>query len=353
MIYYVTGTPGMGKSVFGAKRVCEALLKGKVVVTNMALVEGWERTVLKHAPYYRFASAENKRHYEKEIRSRYAYVPDIEVLIGARIYGKGESRGIRLIDEAHNEVNNREFMATEQKKILRKITLERKRGWDDYIIAQNKDNTDAALRRVSAIEIRCINWRKLLVLPFFHIQVLPFHFFLAIARHMNVDRAAKQGDRTGGDARAWSRVYFLGWEANVFNTFEDFDTPDEIEAPEETLWLPCPIDDPYYHPEFLAKRSAAREERRLAAEEAALAAGEVARLPLPSPGVPSGMDDVERASARRAAAARLHPPPARPRKPPLPRPSGASDESRTRTDQAPAPMSESEAPRHSEIRSPE
>lgn len=244
----------MGKSVFGAKRIVEGFLKGKVVVTNIHLVEGWEKLILRHSPYYKVAKAEKKEFYEREIRSRYAYVPDMDVLVGAKIYGRGESRGIRVIDEAHNEVNNREFMATEQKKILRKVSLSRKRGWDDYIIAQNKDNTDAALRRISAVEVRCINWKKILVLPYFHTELLPFHFFLAIARHLNVDKSVKSEDQ-----KLWSRVYFLGWEANVFDTFEDFDTPDEIESPHETLWLPRPIDSPYIHEEFIAKRDAARK----------------------------------------------------------------------------------------------
>ena len=215
MICYVTGILGAGKSYYGARKIADGLLRGKVVATNMQLVEGWEELILKRSPYYRASS--KKEGFRKELRSRYAYIPDAEYLISATIKGKGESRGIRVLDEAHNELNNREWMAENQKTILRRMALARKRGWDDYILAQHKDNTDMALRRISGVEVKLVNWRQVLKVPFFQTQLLPFHLFLAMAFSMNshVRREKKV---------LWRELYGLGWQSKIYDTFEDFDS---------------------------------------------------------------------------------------------------------------------------------
>lgn len=315
MIHYVTGTLGAGKSYYGARKIARALLTGRVVATNMQLVEGWERIILSHAHYYKLAGKSRRAEYEREIRTRYQYVPDIEILIGSMIHGYGEARGIRVIDEAHNEVNNREWMSNNQKTQLRKMALARKRGWDDYILAQHKDNTDMALRRIASVEVMLMNWRQLLQVPFFQTKVLPFHLFLALAYSMNLPGQVKRDKKV-----LWRELYPLGWEKNIYNTHEDFDIKnDEDEGLDDemyTLWLPVPPDFDYT--EWMAKRRAAIAALRLAERDE-----------------PTSVPSVIPFSVLRAGTAT--------------RPAGESpeserpsDKSRTPTDPVPPPTSESE-----------
>lgn len=258
MIHYVTGVLGAGKSYYGAKKIATALLSGRVAMTNMRLVEGWEKIILSHAPYYKFAKEDRRRNFEREIRERYAYVPDIEILIGGMIHGRGEGRGVRVIDEAHNEVNNREWASKNQKLQLRKMALARKRGWDDYILAQHADNTDAALRRIASVEVRLLNWRQLLQMPIFHTKLLPFNLFLAQAFPLNLPGNVRRQNKI-----LWRELYGLGWEKAVYDTHEDFGTGMvdgewEYESEDTVLWLP--YKGGYVHEEFMSKRKAALEE---------------------------------------------------------------------------------------------
>lgn len=253
MIAYVTGVLGAGKSYYGARKIARGLLSGRVVLTNIRLVEGWEEIVLAHAHYYRLAGKKQRREYVKEIRTRYAYVDDIETLVGARLHGRGEGRGIRIIDEAHNEVNNREWLSKNQKVHLRRMALARKRGWDDYILAQHKDNTDMALRRISGVEIKLVNWRQILQVPFFNTKLLPFNLFLAMAYSMNLPGQLRRDNKV-----LWRELYPLGWEKKIYDTYEDFDSYGTVDGEEwdepDVLWLPTAPD--FSIPDFLAQKRA-------------------------------------------------------------------------------------------------
>lgn len=231
MINYVTGPLGAGKSAFAARRISRALLSGRVVATNVRLVAGWETILLRHAPYYRFAGSRMKKEYEKEVSRRYYWTGDLSELLSLRLHGKGEGRGVRIIDEAHNELNNREWAENNQKQQLRKITLSRKRGWEDYIIAQHKDNTDASLRRVASVEIRLLDWQQVTRIPLLQTKLLPFHLFLAqafLVNYATVSSAKKP---------LYRELYPLGWWAKLYDTWEDFDIPEDEDAT-PALWLP-------------------------------------------------------------------------------------------------------------------
>lgn len=316
MIHYVTGTLGAGKSYYGARKIARALLTGRVAVTNIQLVDGWERIILSHAHYYKLAGKSRRAEYEREIRTRYTYVPDIEILIGAMIHGYGEARGIRVIDEAHNEVNNREWMTNNQKTQLRKMALARKRGWDDYILAQHKDNTDMALRRIASVEVMLMNWRQLLQVPFFQTKVLPFNLFLALAYSMNLPGQIKRDKKV-----LWRELYPLGWEKNIYNTHEDFDAQyekDEGLSNEDealTLWVPTPPGFDYG--EWKRRRDARLASLRRAGEEE-----------------PTSVPSVVPWSSLRAGVQTA--PPAE-----SPESEYPSDESRTPTSPAPTPTSDS------------
>jgi len=137
-----------------------------------------------------------------------------------------------IIDEAHNELNNREWEEKNQKTALRKLTLARKRGWEVYLISQHKDNTDAAARRIATVEIRLINWRQFTRVPLMGTPLLPFHLFLAQAFPANQPANVVSARKV-----MFRELFRVGWYANLYDTFEDFDggVDDEDEA---SIWLP-------------------------------------------------------------------------------------------------------------------
>lgn len=241
MISYVTGQLGHGKSAFAIMRGARGLLSGRVLATNIRLLEegdekapkgGWQHEVLRHAPYYRVAGRRARKEYRDEISERYFYSQDIRTLINLRLHGTGEGRGIRILDETHNALNNRDWADNHQKAQLRKMTLSRKRGWEDYIIAQHSANTDAALRRVASIEIELLNWKKVLQLPFIHTPLLPMHVFLATAYRLQLTSTSVSRVKKP----MWRELHLLGWWKRIYDTFEDFDVNEVDDEP--SVWLP-------------------------------------------------------------------------------------------------------------------
>jgi len=230
MISYVTGPLGAGKSAYGARRVARALLQGKCVAGNMRLREDFARVVLGHAPHYRIAGKRAKREFEREMQERYYYSESLPVLVSLRVRGRGENRCLRIIDEAHNEMNNRDWAEDNQKVQLRKMSLSRKRGFEDLVIAQHKDNTDAAIRRICSMEIRVMDWQQVTRLPVLQTKLLPFHLFLAqgfLTNFTSVVSASRP---------VWKELYPLGWWAKLYDTHEDF----EYGSGDDDLavWLP-------------------------------------------------------------------------------------------------------------------
>jgi hypothetical protein len=185
LIYYVTGTLGAGKSYYAVRKIARALMQGKAVATNVRLGDGWEHRLLSHTRYYRLARAHRKPDYRRELQARYLYLGDPFEIASVRLRGYGEGRGLMVIDEAHNELNNRSWQEVDQRAFLRKLSLARKRGWHVHIISQHKDNTDAAARRIATAETRCINWKQWLAIPIFRTPLLPWPLFLALTYPLN------------------------------------------------------------------------------------------------------------------------------------------------------------------------
>lgn len=235
MINYITGTLGAGKSMYGARLAGRALLSGKVVATNVRFVDGWVDIVLSKNPYYRMGNKDRKRGLRDDMLRRYAYVPNIWELLSARLHGRGEGRGVMLLDEAHNEVNNRNWADANQQESLNKLTLARKRGWHTYVISQHIDNTDAAIRRIATVHIRCLNWQQMTRVPVIGISPLPFPIFLAQAYAVN------QASNVSASKRLYGELYRVGWYARLYDTHEDFDL--NAEGEDGALWLPRPSAD--------------------------------------------------------------------------------------------------------------
>lgn len=224
MISYITGLLGGGKSLYAVRKIARHLLKGGVVTTNIELLDKWWEEVLSHAPYYRFCrDAEKRRHYQIEMVRRYAYEPDFQKLMAAKVRGSGEGRGLMILDEAHNEIGHRQWKVQDQSKALRKLTLSRKRGWDVLIVTQDMDNTDVAARRLSGLEIRVINWRQWVKVPITHNPLLPFNLFLA-----QTFPTSKAKDIKNVNKRLEFEMYHVGWYGRLYKTDQDYDLADEV-----------------------------------------------------------------------------------------------------------------------------
>jgi len=217
LIYYVTGPLGSGKSTYGARKMGRGFLEGRVVATNVQLPDDWARIVARKIPHYRFLRTEGRAKMIAELESRYLYEPDVFKLVRTRIKGKGEGRGIMVVDEAHNRLNNRNWKDADQIQFLSEITHARKRGWTLYLIAQHADNTDISARRVASAEIKLVNWRQLTRVPILGTPMIPFPLFLAMAYPLNVDASVRSSRKP-----LWRELFLLGWTRHLFDTFQEF-----------------------------------------------------------------------------------------------------------------------------------
>jgi hypothetical protein len=294
-ISYVTGSLGMGKSMYGARSIGRALLHGKVVICNIKLLEGWEKTVLSHNPYYKFGSSARKKELKDDLYRRFIYEDDVDRIIRAKIHGRGEGRGLMVLDEAHSNFNNRNWANEIQRDGLRQMAMARHRGWEVLVISQHKDNTDMAIRRIAANEIQMTNWQKLTRIPFLGTPMLPVPVFLALGFRMNTTRGVVKSGKP-----FMRQLFTAGWFRNLYDTFEEYEEDDSANV----IWLPLGEGERY-----VSRKKAD------SGEPALLLPGESGFTSSPSPPLPE------------------------PRRPlPLP-----SDESRTSTPLRPAATSVSEA----------
>lgn len=235
-IRYVTGTLGHGKSLYGARAIGKALNSGRVVASNMRLLDGWQEQVLRHNPFYRVGGQKYKREAVREISTRYWYERDFRKLLGARIRGYGEGRGLRLFDEAHLALNNREWDKDDQKLMLKRLSLSRKRGWEDLIISQHKKNTDMAIRRIAFSEIQVVNLQKTILVPVIGAKLLPCRLFYA--QEFKLEESNMGGEKLGKRIK-WE-IYPLGWWRDIYDTNEDYEFADDLDDAGVLLPLPAP-----------------------------------------------------------------------------------------------------------------
>lgn len=231
MIYYVTGPLGAGKSLYAVRKIAKALMEGKAVVTNVELRPDWAEVLAGHNPYARF-NKNTRANYALELRTRFHYEHDLEKLTKVKIRGRGENRALLVLDEVHNDLNNRDFKEAKNNEFLRWLTLTRKYGYEVFLISQHKDNTDAAARRIATAEIQLINFKQITRVPVVGTPLLPIPVFRAICK--------LNDESMGSGKRLWREIFWLSWHRKLYGTHQLFG--EELNDP-EAIWLPRSIDE--------------------------------------------------------------------------------------------------------------
>lgn len=235
MIDYVTGSLGMGKSAYAVRTMARAFISGRAVAGNIRLADDWAYRVAKHNPYT-FGRPKFRAEIAKDIENRYHYADTLEELTWVKLHGRGESRGVLVLDEAHNELNNRDWQSLDSRIFLKWLSLLRKKGWRSLLISQHADNTDAGGRRICQTEVRMVNWKKIAKIPIFGMEFLPVPLFLAL--HFPTNLPPQVADKAKPNRR---ELFPLGWWKKLYDTHELFgeDLVELIDDPTTWgLWLP-------------------------------------------------------------------------------------------------------------------
>lgn len=225
MIALVEGPPGNGKSFYAIRKAADALAAGKVVATNVDFADDACDRIAAQNPYRRLvASARRKR--AAQLQRSLLVSDDLDELFSVRLRGSGESRGVMILDEAHNWMNARSWSAKDRAGIVKFFTQHRKLGWDVYLIAQDAEMIDAQVRRNAEfiVSLRNLKRAKMLGLP-----VIPVNLFVAIWRwHATGSHVAKR------------EAFRLNYAKDLYSTFQ---TSHGLEDDEDAaLWLPRTAD---------------------------------------------------------------------------------------------------------------
>lgn len=209
---FVTGPMGSGKSLFGTRKIVSNLAQGKYVLSNIALLPGWEQKAARHLLRFSPLSWGKERELSEKLRSRYIFLESIEDATFFELPEKGGMRegvGTLVWDEVHNDLNNREWMESSQKLLTKWATQLRKLRFEAYFLTQHADNTDVALRRICNYHVHLQNQREQTRL--LGMRVTPWPLFLAIWYPANV----KLIQRT---KPILVERYFLDWHRHLYDT---------------------------------------------------------------------------------------------------------------------------------------
>jgi len=189
VIALVTGAPGAGKSYYAVRKIVQALEAGKMVATNVALADGWALRAARAHPVRRLIpplARVRAAQYERRV-----FISDeLDELLSVKLAGKGEGRGVMVLDEAHTWLNSRTWDADDQGRKLTKaeavkarlqlvrfFSRHRHKGWDVYLITQDAANLDTQVRRNYEYHVKLKNLRNFKVMG---VPVIPVNLFLAI-----------------------------------------------------------------------------------------------------------------------------------------------------------------------------
>jgi hypothetical protein len=225
VIYAVTGSPGSGKSYYTVRVIAEALNRGKLVATNATLLPEWSQALAKQNPIRRLSK---NRIYKQQDRyeDRLLHTNNIDELFRVKLAGRGEGRGIAVLDEAHEWLNNRNWKDGDREEIAAWFAEHRKRGWDVYLITQHIDSIDKQVRDRVEWHIRLRNLNNIKVMG---VKIVPIKMFLAI-------HVWAAGPRT--NAHIGKReVFFLDGRRKLYDSFELVHSKHDVRE-DNAIWLP-------------------------------------------------------------------------------------------------------------------
>ncbi len=219
MIAAVEGPPGNGKSFYAIRKAAMALAEGKVVATNVELAPDAFDRIAARNPLRR---GESRRRRADELRRHCLVTDDLAELFSLRLRGRGESRGVMVLDEAHNWMNARSWSADDRASIVRFFTQHRKLGWDVYLITQDVEMID---RQVRGLAEYVVTLRNLKRAKWGGIPVSPVNLFLAVWRWHAIGRTVVKRE-----------LFPLDWTKDLYDTHQL--SHGLTEDNDGALWLP-------------------------------------------------------------------------------------------------------------------
>jgi len=207
---YVVGSMGAGKTYYGVRKIVAATLAGQYAVTNVQLKDDWSQTVARHICR---TSRKKRQLLSDRLRQLYVYEPEVLEMSRFRLPGKGEARGLLVIDEGQNDLNNRDWKQVGRSEMLQFSTQLRKLGYSGFLLSQHADNTDVALRRVCNYVVRLQNQKE--QTRVMGVRITPIPLFLAIWHPTHVAIAMQAKNKPLRIER-----YFLGWQKNLYDTHQ-------------------------------------------------------------------------------------------------------------------------------------
>ena len=224
MIAGVEGPPGAGKTYYCVRKIAEALESGKVVATNATLVADFE-TALANRHLLRLFIPGRRRQLAEDWRRSFLHTEDLSEVLRVRLHGRGEGRGVLLLDEAHHWLNSRLWKEEDRLYILRFFSQHRKLGWDVYLIAQSIDNIDVQVRRLLEYRVSLRNVKRFKVAG---LPIIPFNVFLAVWRWHAAESAIVKRE-----------AFLLNGIAKLYDTFGTSHGLAATDVP-DAIWLPRP-----------------------------------------------------------------------------------------------------------------
>lgn len=204
---------GSGKSYYAvARQIVPALLEGKYAITNVQLLPGWEQQIVNHIA--RTASKQKKQRIIKKLSSHYIFETELAEAMRYRLPGVGESRGVFVWDEGHNDLNNRSWRDDSRGELLEWGTQLRKLGFVGFLLSQSVDNTDAQLRRICNFVVRLQNQRE--QTRVLGVRITPWPLFLASWYPAHVPISTQKG---GANAPMRVERYTLTWYRKLYDTW--------------------------------------------------------------------------------------------------------------------------------------